>query len=445
MTLRILAVGDIHLGRRPGSVPEEIAVHCGGRDTLGPRAAWQAAVDRALAERVQAVLLLGDVVDDEERYLEGWSALESGLRRLLDAGIEVFAVAGNHDVRVLPRLAETLTGLRLLGAGGQWESADLAGGTARIVGWSYPTAHARTDPTHDARLGELCAMPGEGPTIGLLHGDLDAAQSAYARFSSARLRASGADVWLLGHVHGPTFAPAKAGGISMGFLGSLTALDPTETGVHGPWLLTYEGRTLVEATQLALAPLRWERITVPVDSWTSVADLEPGIAGALQDFEARERAQLGNARAVGLRIELSGSSSFHRELHRAVEASTHEALRPTLDGRAFFVDAVSDRARPALDLVALAHDSDPPGLLARRLLALDNADPTMHTDAATLEVRTRLLRLARDTRQALARREFLALGESEASDDVLIQELREAGLAALEELLASRAGGEDVA
>lgn len=439
MTLRILAVGDIHLGRRPGSVPDDVAKNAGGRDALGPRAAWQATVDRAIHERVQAVVLLGDVVDDEERYLEGWSALETGLRRLIAAGIEVFAVAGNHDVKVLPQLASTLSGLHLIGAGGRWESAELANGAARLVGWSYPTAHARTDPTHDPELAQLLATRGAGPTIGLLHGDLDAAQSDYARFSGARLAALGADTWLFGHVHGPTFARAAAGRISMGFLGSLTGLDPTETGVHGPWLLTYAGRELVEAQHIALAPLRWELLTVPVDSWTSVADLEPSITGALRDFDARETANIGAARVVGLRIELTGRGKFHRDLQRAVERFPHDQLRPTLDGRAYFVDAIVDRARAELDLVALARDVDPPGLLARRLLALDA--PTH--DAASTAERARLLRIARDTRESLTRRsEFVAIPRVELRDEELIEEVREAGMAALEELLASRVDAE---
>jgi len=439
MTLRILAVGDIHLGRRPGSVPDDVAASAGGRDALGPRAAWQATVDRAIQERVQAVVLLGDVVDDEERYLEGWSALETGLRRLITAGIEVFAVAGNHDVRVLPRLASTLSGLHLVGAGGQWESVEIANGAGRFVGWSYPTAHARTDPTHDPELARLLATRGAGPTIGLLHGDLDAAQSDYARFSGARLAALGADTWLLGHVHGPTFARAAAGRISMGFLGSLTALDPTETGVHGPWLLTYAGRELVEAQHLALATLRWECVAVAVDAWTSVEDLEPGVTGALRDFDAREAANIGAARVVGLRIELTGRCKFHRDLQRAIERFAHDQLRPTLDGRAFFVDAIVDRVRAELDLQALARDTDPPGLLAQRLLALD----ALPSDVTNTGERARILRLARDARESLTRRsEFVAIPRAELRDEVLIEEVREAGLTALEELLASRANAE---
>jgi DNA repair exonuclease SbcCD nuclease subunit len=434
-SLRLLAVGDIHLGRHPSSVPQSVATWAGGLDALGPRAAWHGTVQAAIEKRVQAVLLLGDVVDDEERYVEGFSALESGLRKLIAADIQVIAVAGNHDVRVLPLLERTLSGFRLLGSSGRWEAAELAGGAARLLGWSYPEAHARTDPTQDPRLAELCATRFAGPSIGLLHGDLDATNSPYARFTSARLAAAGVDAWLLGHVHKPTFARAGVGGIPAGYLGSLTALDPTETGAHGPWLLAFEGRSLVESRQLALAPLRWERLELAVDAWSSVEDLGPGITGVLQAFEERERPNLGAARAVGLRIDLVGRTPFHRELRGAIETFDREALLPVLEERLFFVDEIRDGARPELDLQALARESDPPGLLAQRLLALD----ATATEAQSVAERARLLRAARLTIEALtSRNEFAALGRAQPADGELASELRAAGYAALEEILATR-------
>ncbi|MBL8863590.1 MAG: metallophosphoesterase [Planctomycetes bacterium] len=435
-TLRLLAVGDIHLGRTPGSVPKDVAATRAERDALGPREAWRRTVEAAIEERAQAVLLLGDVVDDEERYLEGWGPLRSGVERLLAHEIQVFAVAGNHDVRILPQLARDVPGLRLVGADGHWEAVDLAGAAARVVGWSYPRAHVRADPTLDAALDELCRARTMGPTIGLIHGDLDASHSEYARFSRARLSTVGADLWLLGHVHVPSFGAARAGSVPLGYLGSLTGLDPTETGVHGPWLLEFEGRALTAARQLPLAPLRWERLDVPVDGWRSIADLQPGIARAIAGFDERERSNLGAARAVGLRLALTGRSPVHRELRRELERSDFGDFRPSIGTCITFVDAVVDEARPDFDLVELARGTDPAGLLAQRILALDAPDGPLRAE------RSRLLRLARATRQGVSeRREFLAVREPEPSDELLAAELRAAGLQALEELLAARAEG----
>ena len=68
-------------------------------------------------------MLTGDVVDAENKMYEAYGALERGLRRLLEAKVEVVAVAGNHDHDAFPRLVRTVEDdrLHLLGAGVQWD------------------------------------------------------------------------------------------------------------------------------------------------------------------------------------------------------------------------------------------------------------------------------------------------------------------------------------
>ncbi|RMF20195.1 MAG: DNA repair exonuclease, partial [Deltaproteobacteria bacterium] len=125
MAVKLLCIGDIHLGRRPGRLPSDLFAEEGA--ALGPLAAWRRAVDEAIDRRVDAVLLAGDVVEQEDDFYEAFAPLEEGVRRLQDAGIAVLAVAGNHDVAVLPRLARVIDSFRLLGAGGRWEEATVEG------------------------------------------------------------------------------------------------------------------------------------------------------------------------------------------------------------------------------------------------------------------------------------------------------------------------------
>ena len=79
-------------------------------------------MDAALDAKVRAVALAGDVVEKEDDFFEAYRELATGVKALTDAGIDVVAVAGNHDVKVLPRLANDLLKFKLLGRGGQWES-----------------------------------------------------------------------------------------------------------------------------------------------------------------------------------------------------------------------------------------------------------------------------------------------------------------------------------
>ncbi len=422
---KLLFVGDVHLGRRPGRVPAEHAL------ATGPRAAFKAVVEEAISRRVRAVVFLGDVVDSEDHFLEAYSALERGLRRLIEgAGVEVYAVAGNHDVRALPKLADEVPGFHLLGREGRWEEhvLDDADGNpaARLVAWSFPRRRVDRSP--------LDAFPGietrtDIPTIGLLHADLDAHTSTYAPVPRRDLEAvTAVDAWLLGHVHAPSHA-ALTETRPVGYLGSLVGLRPTETGAHGPWELTLDGGTGFHLQQLAIAPLVWARIDVPVEDIEAADDLDVALAAALRDHATHHGAELGTARVVGCRLRLVGSSARHRELAaRAARLDVRE-LRLERDGRHYFVDRLVDAARPALDLEGLARGEDPPGLLAGKLLALERGEPA--GDGLVRKARERLRRLGE-------RPPWGILDAEPPTEEAVRVRLRRAGERALEELLVQR-------
>ena len=103
--ITLLAVGDVHLGTRPVSLPGDLTDWDVDPRELTPEAALGAAVDRAIAEGVDAVVFAGDVVESTNARFEAIRPLEAAVRRLAEAGIPVLGVAGNHDVEALPRLA----------------------------------------------------------------------------------------------------------------------------------------------------------------------------------------------------------------------------------------------------------------------------------------------------------------------------------------------------
>ena len=372
MPTRLLAIGDIHLGRLSGRLP-------GGLDPaeLGPDAALRAAVRVALEREVTAVLLAGDVADTTRDLFHALGSLAAALAPLTRAGVPVYAVAGNHDHAVLPRLAAQLPDLHLLGAGGRWEQVTLEGpgGPVRLVGWSFPDRHHRASPARD--LPRLDAGP---PALGLLHADLGATASAYAPVTVGELRAAGEVRWLLGHVHQPSLRPDDD---QPGYLGSLQGLDPGETGARGPWLITVAGQD-VALEHLPLAPLRWE--VRPLDV-TAMA--EPGLElpeqafAALATLAAELDAAGDAATAVGVRLRLTGRAAAPAALAAAARELLATGRTVTTGARQLFLDQVTLDVEPAHDLDALAGRHDPPGLLARTLLAVrDGAGEALIADAA---------------------------------------------------------------
>ncbi|MDZ7799639.1 MAG: metallophosphoesterase [Trueperaceae bacterium] len=424
--MKLLCCADLHLGRQPSRLPEGLAPSVRAAE-LGPAAAWRRTVAEARQLSVDAVLLAGDVVDDDSDFFEAYADLRSGAEELADAGIRVLAVSGNHDVRVLPRLAEAVSGVTLLGRDGRWQAETLTGADgvqAHILGWSFPHDTAPGDPLADGLPPREDALP----VIGLLHADRDATGSPYAPVRSADLRAAPVDAWLLGHLHAPDLAPGPR---PMGYLGSLVGTDPGEPGPHGPWLLEVTQDGTLSVTHLPLAPLRWEEVPIDVSELAAPEQVHVRIAAALDALDRRVASGTHPPRAVGCRLRLGGRTGYRREVQRLLEGDDPRRSVQHRGDVAYFVHAWHLDALPEVDLHALAQGSDPVGLLAARLLLLREGTDDPARQALIQEARPHL-RSVRESR-------YLRDVGTEPLDDERIAELLDAAaLRALDVLLAQR-------
>ena len=76
MTYKILCGSDFHLGRRTRKLPDYLdPAKC------SPAAAWNRFVNEAIERNVDAILLAGDIVDQDNRYYESLGILERGDRK----------------------------------------------------------------------------------------------------------------------------------------------------------------------------------------------------------------------------------------------------------------------------------------------------------------------------------------------------------------------------
>lgn len=427
MSVRVLCIGDIHLGRRPSRLPEEVIDRVGA-EALTPAATWRLAVEEAERLGVDAVVLAGDTVEQNDDFYEAYGDLKAGIERLAAAGVPVLGVAGNHDVEVLPRLADAIPRFRLLGHNGTWEEAMVAGrdgAEVRFVGWSFPQPVVSTSP-----LAGGLPPRDQRPTVGLLHCDRDQAGSRYAPVRSGELEAAPVDAWLLGHIHRPDPLHERA----MGYLGSLVGLDPSESGPHGPWLLDVGQDRAIALQQLPLAPLRWEPLEVRVDDLPDPDSIHVRIVQAIESLHDRLAGETHRPQVVGCRIRLVGRTAYRQALQRLLDAADPSELLWTHDGIAYFVNRWTLEALPALDLEEVAQGTDPAGLLARKLLVLraDPEDPARQTLLA--EANERLA-------EVVSRPVFAALRREVLDEQKMAEVLEASALRALDELLAQREAG----
>lgn len=424
--MKLFCAADLHLGRVPSRLPPELPL---GRTELGPAAAWRALVDACLHEDADALLLAGDVVDDPRDLYEAYADLEEGARRLSRAGIPVLAVAGNHDARALPRLAEAIPGVRLLGEGGRWEAATVGTGASaiRVVGWSFPSEHADASPL-DEHLWATLRAPGPSTTVGLLHGDLDQTTSRYAPVRSAELSALPVSAWLLGHVHVPG---RFDDGARLGYLGSLSAGDPGEAGRRGAWALRTDAGEL-RFEHRAFAPLRYETVEVELGG-TTPETVAPRLIRSVRDRLADLVDGPGGAhglRLLAVRARLTGRVERPEAFRSHLARQDPRVLRVEHRGVHAIVHDVDVRLRPAADVARLARGSDPIGIAARTLEIL-RGGPSPARSALVDEARPRLARV-RD------RTAFVSLDAPAPSDDEVAARLEAAAARVLDHLLAQR-------
>lgn len=382
MVARLLFIGDMHLGRRPSRLPDDLDTLGLRRSELGPAAAWRASIDHALSTGVDAVVLAGDVVEGIDDRFEAYRDLKAGALQLAGAGIPLIGVAGNHDVEALPRLARQIPAFRLLGAAGRWETVDVAtrsGVPVRLLGWSFPAPRVERSPLDSLDLDLDSARQSGVATLGVLHCDVDAGSSRYAPVSSRALAALPVDGFLLGHIHRPD---RLEGDRPQGYLGSLVGLDPGEPGRRGPWLIEVEGPGRVHAHQIPLAPIRFERGDLELGQLdeSDAADLQDRLFAALRSaLEAvRDRvaddSEPGMLRMVGCRIRIKGRGRHHARV-RALLGATVQHVSESWDGVHYYLEKVEEEGAPDLDLERIAEGDDPPALVAQRLLLLQRDGP----------------------------------------------------------------------
>lgn len=419
--MKLLAVGDVHLGRRPSRLPESLQQRA---SELSPAGAWRQIVAAALDEHVDVVLLAGDVVEREQDFFEAYRELRQGIERLTERRVGVYGVAGNHDGQVLPRLADEIPGFRLIGRGGHWESVPLAAGgeNATLWGWSFPRAGVRESPL--ARQ-QFQRQPG-GPNVGLLHCDRDQTGSPYAPVSSAELEAAALDGWFLGHVHKPDALSAAS---PYGYLGCVSGMDPGESGARGPWLMTVDSGRIQSMEQWTLAPLRWEHLDVDLTGIDEPADARSRLLGALRNLDSVLSNDAWIAKAVGLRMRFIGRTPFGGAAVDLISDEDRSHIHSGERDTHYFIERLEAATQPEIPLQALAERADPAGLLARRLLMLDLPAENAERRALLDDARRRLKAQAEDPR-------WSALGKQSLDEAVVADWLRRAGTRLLDRLMA---------
>lgn len=380
--MKILCAGDFHIGRRSSKIPQNL-----GEQRFSGAAAWQRVVDRARELRVDVFVVSGDIIDKDNQYFESIGPLEWGLKKLADAGIETFLVAGNHDAAVLPKVADSLSlpRVHLLGRGGQWQRYEVKPDGDPVLyvdGWSFSDEHVTANPLDSYDL----AHPGGVPTLGLLHADLDKTESPYAPVQRAELNRPGLVAWVLGHVHtGRVEQEASADKPVIFYTGSPQALDPGEAGEHGVWLLQLEPGQPAKPRFIPTSLVNYRELAIDVTGVKNRDQLDLRITECLRQDLARLATRGGPVEYVSYRLQLLGRTP--RGLNVAKHLPDAGTPGPRHEHITSSIEKIDVFTQPEIDIEKLAEGKDFPAVLARTIRQIEKNDDSAEIEALLQSVR----------------------------------------------------------
>ncbi len=305
--LRFVHAADLHLDS-PFTGLMDVEGSVGAVLREATFAAYDAIVDLCVSERVDALLVAGDVYDGADHSLRAQIKFVDGLRRLDNADIRSFICYGNHDpldgweARLsLPpgchRFGPTVEAVPL-------DPDDP--GRATVYGMSYPKREVREN-----LVGRFPSPRDGGFAIGLLHCNVgsNTGHESYAPCTVDDLARAGMDYWALGHVHNRQVL--RDHGPTIVYPGNPQGRHPGETGPRGVYLVDVNDAGRVSLEFRPVDVVRWASIDVSINSMETEQQLLDGI-----ESRVSELVDGADGRHVVLRVEVGGRGPLHHALRR---------------------------------------------------------------------------------------------------------------------------------
>lgn len=276
----LLHAADLHLGR-PFSGLERSGPHLADLFRRAGRTAWERIVETAIARKVDALTLAGDVFDSGNPSVRARVAFRDGIQRLYEEGIPVFLAAGNHDpLSTFSDSLKNLPGLHLFGpepegSKGTWR--EITDGVV-IYGAGFEKAAAKENLAVKFRRD-----PGAEVAVGVLHTNVSntSGHRDYAPCTQDDLTAAGMDAWCLGHVH--TAAILRDYPLIL-YPGTSQGARMEETGPRGCYFVTLRTGNEAHAEFLPTAPVRWETLHPDVTEACGEEELVSLVESACADL-----------------------------------------------------------------------------------------------------------------------------------------------------------------
>ena len=359
MPYRFVHAADIHLDSPLRSLAlrdPELAELIGN----ATRRTFVSIIDLCLTQRVDALLLAGDLYDGDQTSMKTARFLAEQLRHLHEAGIRTFIIRGNHDA--LSRITKELTfpdSVRLFGGRSEAIAVDRSDGLAVTV---HGLSFAR--PQAPESLLPRFKPPTEGAVnIALMHTSLAGApgHDVYAPCNLADLDAAGFDYWALGHIHKRSVMQGRSAVVMAGMP---QGRDINESGAKSVTLVTIADDRSIGVEERLTSVAQFEPVEIDL---TGIDDWRDMIVSVTKRLHLL-RDQVPSEHLVA-RLRLSGTTPLAwRMRHDRDLLKTEAADRAFVIGKSWIEKVEIDCRVPGADAGKPAAD---PIMELRRLISDD--------------------------------------------------------------------------
>ena len=355
MNRKIIHAADIHLdsplqklSQYEGAPAEQIR--------RASRNALTKLVDLAIEESVDLLVIAGDLYDGD------WPDQNTGLffvrqaARLIDAGIPLVVIRGNHDAanlmtKNLP-LPNNPDGSEVMLSAQQVDCRIFESIGVAVHGKSF------LNRVEMQNLAQLYPPPNGGLfNLGLLHTSLGGFEGhdPYSPCTPAELADKHYDYWALGHIHQRGRHEVE-GSAPVVFSGNLQGRHVRECGAKGCYLIRVDDRNQCELDFRALDVVRWEKFSLDAAALSH----QDEVLDQFQGWIADELLKIGN-RTLVVRVEVTGPTHLNTVL-RKEQVAMLDSLRSisvSVGGGQLWLENLKIRTTEIVDLED-ARDEDGP-------------------------------------------------------------------------------------
>ena len=367
-TFRFIHCSDLHIDS-PFKGFSAIHPEWAERLREAPLQSFLNIVELAIQERVDAVIIAGDVFDGEDKSLHAQFKFRNGLQRLSDNGIPSFIAHGNHDpLNSWSRTLKWPEGVTVFPGDSVQSVPVVKGGqtVAHIYGTSFPERDMFDNLTQ-----RFERQQDSGFAVAVLHANVGGHpdHDPYAPCAVDDLVARGMDYWALGHIH--LREVLRKSHPAIVYCGNSQGRHFKESGSKGCCLVTLNEGAIPDIQFLATDTIRFVESAVDVSACASLDAVVETIVRQCKTLLIQ-----AEGRSLVVRQTLIGRTDIHALLRKGgtLESLRDEVFR-SFTGResglwlefrlqtrgAYDIDALKQGKDFVADLIALYDSKTAPG------------------------------------------------------------------------------------